>query len=62
MKIFQEYLDKKKAEDGETEEKEPEEHDQIKKDLQSLFQKLDALSHFHFTPKAVSKQIEKMIS
>lgn len=57
MKKSQEYIDKKKAEDGEAEDKEPEEHAQIKKEMQSLFQKLDALSHFHFTPKAVSKQI-----
>ncbi|ODM96481.1 U3 small nucleolar ribonucleoprotein MPP10 [Orchesella cincta] len=54
----QEYLDVKKSEEGETDEKEPEEHVLIKKEMQSLFAKLDAISHYHYTPKPPSAEVK----
>jgi U3 small nucleolar RNA-associated protein MPP10 len=55
----QEYIEKQKAEDGsEKMEEVPPEQLQIQKDLESLFAKLDALSNFHYTPKAPSAEIK----
>jgi U3 small nucleolar RNA-associated protein MPP10 len=51
-----EYLDKAAEAQGaeKAEEKDNPKHGEIKSLLQSLFIKLDALSNFHYTPKAVS--------
>jgi U3 small nucleolar RNA-associated protein MPP10 len=60
----QEYLNKKEQElnsvsVNESKEKSNPKHDEIKTLLQSLFIKLDALSNFHYTPRAVSLYIPK---
>ncbi|CAL8083661.1 unnamed protein product [Orchesella dallaii] len=56
----QEYLNKKKFEEGEIDldDKEPEEHERIIRDMQCLFSKLDAMSHYHYTPKPVSAEVK----
>ncbi|CAH1795893.1 unnamed protein product [Owenia fusiformis] len=51
----QEYL---KQTQGEKEEEEDKDHAAIKKSMQSLFIKLDALSNFHYTPKLASTEVK----
>lgn len=54
-----EYLKQKQASSGETtEEKEPEAHTEIRKSMTQLFAKLDALCHYHYTPKAVQPEVK----
>ncbi|CAG7835881.1 unnamed protein product [Allacma fusca] len=54
-----EYIDKQKVEEGEEQREEiPPEQLEIQKSLESLFAKLDALSNFHYTPKALSAEIK----
>ncbi|XP_060603484.1 U3 small nucleolar ribonucleoprotein protein MPP10-like [Ruditapes philippinarum] len=50
----QEYLKQQKTE--EVEKTDPD-HDEIKKMMQSLFLKLDALSNFHYTPKQATAEV-----
>lgn len=50
-----EYLKQQQAEE---EEKEDPDHDSIKKMMQSLFLKLDALSNFHYTPKQAVAEVK----
>ncbi|XP_047354509.1 U3 small nucleolar ribonucleoprotein protein MPP10 isoform X1 [Vespa velutina] len=59
-----EYLKQKQASNPETkevEEEEPKAHIEIRDMMHSLFSKLDALSNFHYTPKAAQPEI-KIIS
>lgn len=54
-----EYLKQKQALSGEVEdEKEPESHTQIRDAMSKLFSKLDALCHYHYTPKAPQAEVK----
>ncbi|XP_049881827.1 U3 small nucleolar ribonucleoprotein protein MPP10 [Pectinophora gossypiella] len=54
-----EYLKQKQALSGEVEEeKEPESHTQIREAMAKLFSKLDALSHYHYTPKPPQAEVK----
>lgn len=54
-----EYLKQKQAASGEVEEeKEPEAHTEIREAMAKLFAKLDALSHYHYTPKAPQAEVK----
>lgn len=54
-----EYLKQKQALSGEIEEeKEPESHTEIRDAMNKLFAKLDALCHYHYTPKAPQAEVK----
>ncbi|XP_035456849.2 U3 small nucleolar ribonucleoprotein protein MPP10 [Spodoptera frugiperda] len=54
-----EYLKQKQAASGEVEEeKEPEAHTEIRETMNKLFAKLDALCHYHYTPKAPQAEVK----
>ncbi|CAK9800678.1 U3 small nucleolar ribonucleoprotein protein MPP10 [Anthophora quadrimaculata] len=56
-----EYLKQKQAlnpDEKEQEEEEPELHIEIKKMMHSVFCKLDALSHYHYTPRMAKPEIK----
>ena len=53
--VYEEDYLKQTAKEGEAEEKEDERHAEIKKLMEKLFLKLDALSNFRYTPKPVSQ-------
>lgn len=52
-----EYL-KQKHGTEEEDSKEPENHKQIREAMNTLFAKLDALSHYHYTPKAAQAEVK----
>nr|CAD7395008.1 unnamed protein product [Timema cristinae] len=57
----QEYLKQKEAQNPNAEEKpeeEPESHKEIRTMMTALFNKLDALSNFHYTPRAVAPDVQ----
>ncbi|CAH2099025.1 unnamed protein product [Euphydryas editha] len=57
-----EYLKQKQGLSGEVEEEnEPESHTEIRNAMSKLFEKLDALCHYHYTPKAPQAEV-KIIS
>ncbi|XP_063370209.1 U3 small nucleolar ribonucleoprotein protein MPP10 [Cydia amplana] len=54
-----EYLKQKQAASGEKEEKEePEAHKEVKEAMKKLFAKLDALCHYHYTPRAPQAEVK----
>ena len=50
----QEYLKQQQINEGQAKDLDNPKHAEIKKMMERLFVKLDALSNFHYTPKAVS--------
>lgn len=57
-----EYLKQKQALSGEVEEEtEPESHTEIRNAMSKLFAKLDALCHYHYTPKAPQAEVKIVI-
>ncbi|CAG4985192.1 unnamed protein product [Colias eurytheme] len=54
-----EYLKQKQAASGEkVEEEEPESHKEIRDSMTKLFAKLDALCHYHYTPRAPQAEVK----
>ncbi|XP_026733848.1 U3 small nucleolar ribonucleoprotein protein MPP10 [Trichoplusia ni] len=54
-----EYLKQKQGQSGEVEEeKEPEAHKEIRDSMNKLFAKLDALCHYHYTPRAPQAEVK----
>ncbi|CAH0599037.1 unnamed protein product [Chrysodeixis includens] len=54
-----EYLKQKQGLSGEVEEeKEPETHTEIRDSMNKLFAKLDALCHYHYTPRAPQAEVK----
>ncbi|XP_063630287.1 U3 small nucleolar ribonucleoprotein protein MPP10 [Cydia splendana] len=54
-----EYLKQKQAASGEKEEEEePEAHKEVKEAMKKLFAKLDALCHYHYTPRAPQAEVK----
>lgn len=54
-----EYLKQKQAASGEKEdEQEPESHKEVRDAMTKLFAKLDALTHYHYTPKAPQAEVK----
>ncbi|KOB77497.1 U3 small nucleolar ribonucleoprotein MPP10 [Operophtera brumata] len=54
-----EYLKQKQALTGDIQdEKEPESHTQIRESMSQLFSKLDALCHYHYTPKPAQAEVK----
>ncbi|CAG9569841.1 unnamed protein product [Danaus chrysippus] len=54
-----EYLKQKQALSGEVDdEKEPETHTEIREAMKNLFSKLDALCHYHYTPKPPQAEVK----
>lgn len=54
-----EYLKQKQASSGEVDdEKEPESHTEIREAMKNLFSKLDALCHYHYTPKPPQAEVK----
>lgn len=54
-----EYLKQKQALSGDVQdEKEPEGHTQIRETMSQLFSKLDALCHYHYTPKPAQAEVK----
>lgn len=54
-----EYLKQKQAQSGDVEEeKEPESHTEIRNAMSKLFAQLDALCHYHYTPKPPQAEVK----
>lgn len=54
-----EYLKQKQASTGDVQdEKEPESHSQIRESMSQLFSKLNALCHYHYTPKPAQAEVK----
>ncbi|XP_050671870.1 U3 small nucleolar ribonucleoprotein protein MPP10-like [Leptidea sinapis] len=53
-----EYLKQKQAMSGEIDESEPEIHKEIRDSMTTLFNQLDALCHYHYTPKPPQAEVK----